>query len=452
MSKSSIPNESIKQYLAQVCRHVKARDVHRDIKFEMRSHLDELVEDKVSEGLSEEEAVRAALAQMGDPDQIGKQLHAAHKPVMEWGLATLVAILVGIGLLAMYAMQFAYSDHNNFSGFHFFLKKTIYTAVGVLFVIGIYFLDYRKWQKYSWYLYSGTVALMISCIFIGIELNGMKSGIVLGGFYLDIYNLSPYLFMTALAGTLLVKQRKEQGLFNNALQLGKMVLFYAIVPIILYGQANAFLHFISYAFGLMILMLFVAKTYKLFFVCMGSLAAVGAVLITMNPYRYTYVWERYTSFLNSNASEDVNYTLLKSLELIRSAGMWGQGFGVEVTTIRYIYSDMVFTYLIYSLGWAFGIAIVILTLIVIGKVVSMARKLKDGYARGLVVGLFSIIGLHFVWNILMSVGLMPMNSTNMPFVSFGGFNGIIELMVMGIVLSVHRRKNMVSLVNREPIS
>ncbi|WP_054025859.1 FtsW/RodA/SpoVE family cell cycle protein [Bacillus sp. FJAT-28004] len=451
MNNKPVQYESIKQYLAQVCGHVKARDVHQDIELEMRSHLDELVEDKLNEGLSEEEAVRAALAQMGDPDQIGKQLHAAHKPVMEWGLALLVAIMVGIGLLAMYAMEFAYTDNNVYSGYQFFLRKAFYSAVGVLFIIGIYFLDYQKWKKYSWHIYSGTVLLMIACSLIGIEINGAKSWIVVGSFSFDVYTISSYLLMVALAGTLLVKQKEQQGLFYKSFYFGKMILLYVLVPTILYSKANSYLNFILYFFGLMILMLFVAKTYKLFLACMGSLAAAGVLLITMDPYRFALIWERYTAFLRSNASEDASYMMQRSLELIRAGGMWGQGFGVESPTIRYIYSEMVFTYLIYSLGWVFGIAIVMLSLLLIGKVIGMARKLKDAYARGLVVGLFSIIGLHFVWNILMSFGLLPMNSMTMPFVSFGGMNGIIELMVMGLVLSVHRRKNMVSLINREPL-
>jgi len=452
MNHKPVQDESIKQYLAQVCGHVKARDVHQDIELEMRSHLDELVEDKLNEGLAEEEAVRQAIAQMGDADQIGKQLHAAHKPVMEWGLAALVAIMVGIGLLAMYAMEFAYSDQNAYSGFLFFLNKVFFTVVGILFIIGIYFLDYRKWEKYSWYIYSGTVFVMVACIFYGIEINGTKSWIGFGYFYFDVYGISPYLFMIAFAGTLLIKQKEKQGLVSNTLHLGKLVFLYVIVPILLYSQANSVLNFISYAFGLTVIMLFVTKTYKLFLASVGSIIAAGVVLITINPNRYIYILERYTAFLNPKASEDVNYMLQRSLESIRLGGMWGQGFGAENTMIRYIQNEMVFTYLIYSLGWVFGIAIIMLTLLLIIRVINMARTLKDVYARGLVVGLFSIIGLHFVWNILMSFGLLPMNSMTMPFVSYGGTNGIIELMVMGLVLSVNRRKNMVSLINREPLS
>ncbi|OME71551.1 hypothetical protein BK120_33320 [Paenibacillus sp. FSL A5-0031] len=453
MNNKPVQYESIQEYLVQICRHVKARDVHRDIKVEMQNHLDELVEDKLNEGLSEDEAVRAALVQMGDPDQIGKQLHAAHKPVMEWGLAALVAIMVGIGLLAMYAMEFAYSDLNVYSGFQFFLKKAVFTAIGIVLIIGIYFLDYRKWEKYSWYIYSGTIFLMVVCLFYAVEVNGSKSWLTIGSFTFDVYGTSPYLFMIAFAGTLLAKRKEKQGLFRNLLYFGKMALLYAIVPAILYYKANSNLNFIIYLFGLTVLMLFVAKTYRLFLTIVSSIIAAGAVFIIKinDPVRYRSIWERYTAFLNPTASpDDKNYYLQKSLESIQLGGMWGQGFGVENRMFRYIYSEMVFTYLIYSLGLVFGIAIVLLALLLIVKVIGMAITLKDIYARGLVVGSFSIIGFHFVWNILMSFGLLPINSMTMPFISYGGTTAIIELMVMGLLLSVNRRKNMISLLNREP--
>ncbi|WP_169090237.1 FtsW/RodA/SpoVE family cell cycle protein [Paenibacillus sp. PL91] len=446
MSKDSIQHESVKQYVRQVCGHVKAREVHPDIQLEITGHLDELVEDKLGDGLSVEEATRQALAQMGDPDQIGKRLHAAHKPVMEWGLAALVAIMVGIGLLAVYALQFAYGEQ---STSQFFFKKVLYTAIGVVLVIGIYFMDYRKWRKYSWYLYSGTVLLMVACNIIGTEINGMKRWIAIGAHTIDVYGVSPYLFMIAFAGMLMDRKTEKLGSLIKSLHLAKMILLYAFVPTFLYSQAHSFHDFIVYGFGLMILMLYVAKKYKVFFISLASLAFIGITLLTLNPFRYQAVWHRYTALLNPNASNDSLYVTHRSIEAILSGGMWGQGFGAKNTMIPFVQSEMVFTYLMHSLGWVFGFCIVVLTLILIGKAFSVASMLKDPYARGLVVGLFSVIGMHFGWNILMSLGLLPITAMTMPFVSYGGTNGIIELMAMGLILSVHRRRNMISRLNSE---
>ncbi|OBZ15625.1 FtsW/RodA/SpoVE family cell cycle protein [Bacillus sp. FJAT-26390] len=448
MSKDGIRHESLKQYVKRVCGHVKAKDVHPDIELEITSHLDELVEDKLSEGLPVEEAARQALEQMGDPDQIGKQLHAAHKPAAEWGLAALVAIMVGIGLLAMYAVQIAFSEHSSYRDVHFFFNKSFYTAIGVILVIVIWFLDYRKLRKYSWHIYSGTVLLMAACLEIGSMVNGARSWIVVGGFTFDIFGISPYLFMIALAGTLMNRQAEKgtQGRYFKALQLGKMVLFYILVPMYLYIKANSLHDFFLYGIGLMIMLLFVAKAYKFVMASLASFIAVGAVLITLNPYRYKNAWERYTTFLNP-ANADIGYAAKRSMEAIRSGGMWGQGFGAQINTLPYIQSEMLFTYLIYSLGWVFGGAIILVTLLFIVRTIRLIRELKDSYARGMVTGIFSIIGFNLIWSILMSFGLLPINATNMPFVSYGGTNGIIELMAMGLILSVHRRRHMISQID-----
>lgn len=291
MSKHGIQHDSVKQYVNQVCKHVKARDVHPDIQLEITGHLDELMEDKLNKGLSVEEAIRQTLAQMGDPDQIGKQLHAAHKPVLEWSLAALVAIMVGIGLLAMYGLQFVYSEHSGYHNAQYFLRKSFYAAIGVVLIIGIYFMDYRKWKKYSWHLYGGTVLMMLATTYIGSEINGMKHWIAIGAHTFDVYGVSAYLFMIAFAGTLMDGKTEKQGLFIKLLHFVKMILLYAFVPTFLYSQAHSFHDFIVYGFGLMILMLFVAKTYKVFFASFALVGSIGMVLLTINPDRYQSVWQ-----------------------------------------------------------------------------------------------------------------------------------------------------------------
>lgn len=48
--------------------------LYQDVKPEREVHIDEMAEEPVNHGFSEEEAVVRALAQMGDADLIGKQL------------------------------------------------------------------------------------------------------------------------------------------------------------------------------------------------------------------------------------------------------------------------------------------------------------------------------------------------------------------------------------------
>lgn len=73
-------NQQIQTFLDTVCQQVKYQEVHDEIRLELRSHLDELVEKYVSSGIAETDAVNAALADMGDPVLIGQQLTRPTSP------------------------------------------------------------------------------------------------------------------------------------------------------------------------------------------------------------------------------------------------------------------------------------------------------------------------------------------------------------------------------------
>ncbi|WP_141503625.1 FtsW/RodA/SpoVE family cell cycle protein [Paenibacillus luteus] len=452
MSRNNSPG-SVDSFVEQVCSHVKAKDVHPDIQLEMKSHLEDLMEDKLSEGLSQEEATHQALAQMGNPDQIGKQLHTAHKPVMEWSLAVIVAVMVGIGLVVMYALQIAYSGQasgqpSDFYG-HLLFNKAFFSGIGVLLLVAIYFLDYRKIRKYSWHLYFVTITLMLVCSVVGTEINGAKRWIAVGGFAFDIYALSTYLFLIAASGMLLGRKKMKRGTFRNVGELIKMTLIYVVVPALLYMKGNSFFDFIGYGLGLFILLIFIAKAYKLIFAGMASLLVIVIGSMLTMEFRVQNALERYVSFFMWTDPEGLGYQRQNAIDAVLNAGMWGHGFGVLNEKIRYLHSDMVFSYIIYSFGWVFGSILLLFTILFLFKSYSAIRGLKDSYAKAIGFSLLSIIGFRFIWNILMTLGIVPIASLNMPFVSYGGSGGILELMAMGMILSVCRRRNMVSQLDRE---
>ncbi|WP_313525070.1 permease prefix domain 1-containing protein [Anaerotignum sp.] len=71
-------------YIKRVLSHVKFKYDHNTIYFELRDHLEDRYDDFLSEGLTEEEAAKAVLTCMGDPDMIGEELDRVHNPVLGW--------------------------------------------------------------------------------------------------------------------------------------------------------------------------------------------------------------------------------------------------------------------------------------------------------------------------------------------------------------------------------
>ncbi|RYD05768.1 hypothetical protein N752_07700 [Desulforamulus aquiferis] len=78
------------------------------------------------------------------------------------------------------------------------------------------------------------------------------------------------------------------------------------------------------------------------------------------------------------------------------------------------HTDLVFSYLVYTFGWVVGAVVIISALALLIIMASVAKQVKDSYGFLLVSGLTSILALHFIWNIFMTVGFAPISGINLP--------------------------------------
>ncbi|MMZ65896.1 Lipid II flippase FtsW [compost metagenome] len=108
-----------------------------------------------------------------------------------------------------------------------------------------------------------------------------------------------------------------------------------------------------------------------------------------------------------------------------------------------IHSDNVFTYLIYSLGWVFGILVLMIVLLFVTQLVNAAMSVRDPYGKMLIAGLGAFFSVQFVWSIGMSLGLLPISAVSFPLISYGGSGLMAQLGAIGLIYGVYRRKDMV---------
>ena len=86
----------------RVCRRVRFRPDRAAIRAELTAHLEDHMDALVARGFPPETAARQAVAAMGDPEEIGRELDKSHSPflgwfqicfrVAVWGLAALVLL------------------------------------------------------------------------------------------------------------------------------------------------------------------------------------------------------------------------------------------------------------------------------------------------------------------------------------------------------------------------
>ncbi|WP_240418196.1 FtsW/RodA/SpoVE family cell cycle protein [Paenibacillus periandrae] len=416
--------EAVRQYLKKVCKQVNARELHPEIKLELQSHIQELVEEQMSSGLGRDQAIEIAIRQMGDPLLVGDQLNKAHKARIDWSLLGLIAIFIGIGILAMYAVELvSYRDYS------YFMNKITYSIIGIICMLGLCFWDYRKLLPYSKALYIIILLGMGWVLQFGQQVNGAPY-FSLGFIRFDFLAISPFLLILCLAG--IMASRWEQQGYPLKLAV------YVLIPSVLYTVGSSIISLMIYLAGFSIMYLSLRKHLgKLLCYIAPLLIIVFLLSLGTNSQRI----HRFFAYLNPYTDpQGAGFMVVQSIQSIHSAGWWGHGFAAAIR-LPTIESEMLFTYLIYSLGWIAGIAIGALALIFLIRLTSIAGKVTDLYGSLAVKGFLAMFTIEFIWSILMSFGMLPIAGVSIPFISNGGMLTLIQLASIGIILSIYRQKN-----------
>lgn len=434
-------HEEIATFLKQVCREIKAKEVHKEVRMELESHLQELIEEKLSAGVDLDTAVKESISQMGTPDIIGKQFHLAHRPRFNWGLLSLIVLFMSIGLVAIFSAQAAsYRPYLSSLG----MKQVIFFGIGSCLMLLIGYSNYRKLARYSWVLYMGTITLLSYVLLPGIAINGIRGYVSLGPIQLNVSALSPYLLLIALAGIWSKPQRvisNESSLRafirNSWINVGTVWL-----PSILILFTHSIDNFVLFFIGCLTLLLVLRKK-RTNLAAHCSLFAASFGLFVLKLSYQAYQAKRLFAFTHPNEDKlGMNYVLTQSKIAIHSAGWWGHGFGAPLSKLPILQSEMMFPFFIYCFGWGAGIALVIIVALFVQQTVSVSRKVKDPYGKAIVSALLAVFATQFTWSMLMSIGLAPYSSFQLPFISYSGLLITLQFVSIGLMLSVYRRKDL----------
>ncbi|EJM0234573.1 FtsW/RodA/SpoVE family cell cycle protein [Listeria monocytogenes] len=409
------------EYLGKVIAKVKSKQAHSMIKKELSSHLEELSDSFQRRGLSIEDADKKAMQEMGDPSAVGKNMNQLHKPRMDWLLIALFILLAGIGFLPL--MSDVVSPNS------FFIKKQIvWLALAILALIGFLFFDYRKLKNLWMYFYAAALILFFTPFLVGVSLTGGGRWVSLGGIMIDSPAISLFLFFLAWAG-IFTKVTDFKG-WKKLVML--LILFWA--PVISYTLINRLVFSIIYFLCVLVMSIFYYRRNQFAIkVALGNLL-VGIIFISTMILKFS------SSYLSDN--------LISVKAILSQAGWFGKGLHNNLT-IPEAHTDFVFPFLVYSFGWVFGIFLCLLLLVFILRISLNAFKTKDLFGRLLTIGGAVLFTVPAFWNILMGLGIVPIMVVPLPFISYGGSMLLVYAALLGLILNVYRRKDIVesTLVN-----
>lgn len=425
-------SSKFEEYLSKVTSKVKSKEAHGMIKKELRNHMVELRQSFLERGSSKEDADEKALQEMGNPFTIGKNLNHLHKPKMDWLLIVLFVIFVGISFLPLIGGV-------SIPSFSFLGRQVVWIILAILVLVGFLFFDYRKLKNLWVYFYGAGIILFFTTHLAGMEVNGAKRWVSFGGITIDVTAISLFLFFIAWAG-IFAKMNEFKGWKKQGMLL---ILFWT--PVLLYIMLPQFMFSIIYFFCVVAMYIFSYIHKKSAIkVAMGNLL-IGIILISamLLNSRTSYFFDRLIAFVNPDTDPDgAGYMSIVVKDILSQAGWFGKGLSNDLK-LPEAHTDFVFPFLVYSLGWAFGIILCLLLFVFILRISLNALKAKDIFGRLLAIGGAALFIVPTCWNILMGLGMVPIMEVPLPFISYGGSMLLVYSAILGLILNVYLKKDMV---------
>ncbi len=367
-------------------------------------------------------------------------LHKRSSQNLDFVLLLLVIAFVLFGLLMVYSASFIYAQEKTGDGFAFIRKQFIYAGIGFVFLALSYRLNYRKWEDWAYPLLIFAICLLVGTFLPGLgqKVGGARRWLGWGGFRFQPGEFAKFSVIIFVARQL---TRKSDRL--NTLTAG--LLSHLIVPapilVLLLLQPD----FGTTVIVTMVIfsLLFIAGISLRYWLGALSLAGIiGGFLIFGTAYRRA----RWLTFLNPwSDPSGKGFQVLQSLVGLQQGGIWGVGLGNGKEKLFYLpeaHNDFIFSVIGEELGFL-GIVVILgayLYFLHHGlKIAWNAYKIdQDRFGMFLAAGITLAIGYQAFVNIAVVMGLVPTKGLTLPLISYGGSSLVVDLLMLGILLSVAR--------------
>lgn len=329
------------------------------------------------------------------------------------------------------------------------LKQVVCLTAGIILAVFISAIDYKDFKILGIMLYIASIIMLVLVLLFGREHGGSQSWL-----YIPIIGVEfqpSELAKVAFAVVVPVfferlKEGKEIG--KNVIKL----LFYSMLPIGLvllqpdYGTAMVFI------FPFIVMLFIYGIPYRYFLFSLGSLAVAVPVLWLFVIPENSHIRARIITFLNPETDLlGDGLQVYRSKMAIGSGQIFGKGLfhglrtqdGSPVSSSIIVpkkINDFIFSVIGEELGFVGSVIVIAIIFFILLRGVYIAMNARDDYGSFMVVCIISMLGFHFIENIGMSVGVMPVTGIPLPFISQGNSSLIANFLNIGILLSVSMRR------------
>lgn len=407
---------------------------------------------------------------------------------IDWLTVFLYGAVVFLGWLNIYAVT--YDDSASTSIFSLNLnsgRQLVFIGGSVIIILAIFIIDRQFYETFAYFVYGLVMLLLLLVPLIGKEVGGNKAWLGIGSFGVQPSEFAKFATALVVAKTIGSIGFKMDNLKNQlilfALIGAPMVLIliqkdtgtalvFSVFLIVFFREGmSPFILIIGIACAaIFVLTLLVENQYYLYLgvsvllvlaILMGrkkfkriAMLTVGALTIVMVIGSVDYIvtdvlkphqQNRIKALINPDADPlGYGWNVTQSKIAIGSGGFFGKGF-LEGTQTKFDFvpeqsTDFIFCTIGEEHGWIGSLFTITLFLVLLLRIIFLAERQKNKFARVYGYSVACILFFHFAVNIGMTIGLFPVIGIPLPFFSYGGSSlwGFTILLFVFLKLDAHR--------------
>lgn len=351
----------------------------------------------------------------------------------------LLLLLMTVGLIMLWSASYAQSEYDTRytdSG-RYLRRQALCAGIGLMALWLFSRIPAGAWYRFAWPLYGVSIALLLSVLVIGQEVNGAKRWIQLAGIQFQPSEVAKFAQILLFA-RLTRHFGPDAKIFRYGVLGFAGALMGILVPLALEKHLSAILLMGMVA----VVMMFVAGT-RIPWLLAGAGTAVVFVIVYISIMGYA--GDRVSAWLHPELDPgNTGYQILQSLYAIGSGGLFGLGWGKSRQKYLYLpfqYNDYIFAIVCEELGLVGAVGIMVLFAMLILRGYWIALRSADRFSTVLAAGLVTLIAVQTLLNLGVVTNLLPSTGIALPFFSYGGTALAVNLGEMGIVLSISRQRN-----------
>ena len=352
----------------------------------------------------------------------------------DWTLLALVLSICAIGIVNIYSAGFSVGERQ----IPVYLKQTQWIALGLIFMIITFLIDYRTINQFAYIIYGISVAFLVLVFLHGSIMHGSQRWIALGIFSFQPSELIKLTIIIALARYFDDHKSPEPYKLKELF----VPLLIVIIPFLLILRQPDLGTALILIIVFTSMVFFIGVNWKSVIIALSG----GLILIPIGWFFLKdYQKERLITFLNpENDPLGAGYHIIQSMIAVGSGGIFGKGFlNGSQTQLKFLpeqQTDFVFSVFAEEWGFIGGLLLVIMFMALILWGLKIALHARDSLGTIIAFGIIALISWEVFINIGMVLGILPVVGIPLPFLSYGGSAMVSLMTAIGLLMNISVRR------------